>query len=376
MRNSVNPFLINGYISPEYFCNREEETKTLIENISNNANTTFFALRRLGKTALIQHVFHLLRNKKHIECIYLDIYATRNLKEFTNQLANSIYKVFPENRTIGKKFWEAIKLFRPIISVDTMTGSPELSLDITQPKQYEKTIPQLLQFLDDQKMKTVIAIDEFQQILTYPEKNVEALLRTVIQQLKNVNFIFCGSNQAMMHELFNSAKRPFYASTKTVHLKKIDKNRYADFIKTHFEKNKFKINDNEIDYILEYTNYYTYYTQYLCHQLFLGDQTNINTDTILATIGKILKGNEGTYFQYRNLITSAQWNLLKAIAVEETVIQPYSKQFINKHSLGSSAMVKRGIESLIQKEMIYYNAGVEQPYYEVYDKFLMRWLQH
>ena len=154
----MNPFLINNYLSPGYFCDRENEAKTLIDNINNQSNTAFFAQRRIGKTALIRHVFHLPKKKK-ITCIYLDIYATQNLKEFTNQLANSIYNIFPENKSIGKRFWEAIKLLRPIISMNAMTGSPELSLDITQPKQFEKKIPQLLQFLEAQKIRKVIAID-------------------------------------------------------------------------------------------------------------------------------------------------------------------------------------------------------------------------
>jgi hypothetical protein len=44
------------------------------------------------------------------------------------------------------------------------------------PTQYQKTIPALFQFLEQQPFKTVVAIDEFQQILKYPEKNVEAIL--------------------------------------------------------------------------------------------------------------------------------------------------------------------------------------------------------
>ena len=94
---------------------------------------------------MIQHVFHLLKNKR-TTTIYIDIYATQNLKDFTNQLANSIYNIFPENKSISKRFWDAIKLLRPVISVDEITGSPQLSLDITQTKQFESTIPQLLHF--------------------------------------------------------------------------------------------------------------------------------------------------------------------------------------------------------------------------------------
>lgn len=370
----MNPFLIHEYVAPEFFCDRENETKNLLLNIKNRSNTTFFAQRRIGKTALIQHVFYILKGKKTVS-LYIDIYATQNLKEFTNQLANAIYQVFPEKQSIGKRFWEAIKLLRPIISADEITGTPQLSLDITQPKQFEKTTAQLLQFLDAQNIKVIIAIDEFQQILNYPEKNVEALLRTVIQSLKNVCFIFCGSNQKMMHQLFNSAKRPFYASTKNINLQKINKTIYSNFIQLQFNKYKIKIHPDDVQLILDLTDCHTYYTQRLCHDIFALNHKTIKTELIYKTLNNILNDNENIYFQYRNLITTAQWNLLKAIAIEEKVEQPFAQKFINKHNLGTPANVKRSLEALVEKELIYYNASIETPYYETSDKFLMRWMQ-
>lgn len=371
----MNPFLIKDYVLPAYFCDRESETNKLISNITNQSNTAFFAQRRIGKTALIHHVFYLLQKKK-ISTIYVDIYATQSLKDLTNQLANSIFHVFPEKQPIGKRFWEAIKLLRPVLSADEITGSPQLSLDITQTKQFEKTIPQLLHFLDAQNIKVVIAIDEFQQILNYPEKNVEALLRTVIQTLKNVSFIFCGSNQKMMHQIFNNAKRPFYASTNNINLQKIPAAKYSTFIEEQFQKNKFKIGANDIELILDLTDCHTYYTQRLCHNLFATGIKTIKTKDIYQTLSNLLTDNENIYFQYRNLITASQWNLLKAIAIEEKLEQPYAQKFIHTHQLGTSANVKRGLEALVEKEMIYYNASLAVPYYEVYDKFLMRWLQY
>ncbi len=372
----MNPFLINTYIAPEYFCDREQETKALISNITNQSNTIFFAQRRIGKTALIQHAFYHLKKKRNVECIYMDIYATQNLKEFINQLANSIYRVFPENKSIGKRFLDAIKLLRPIVSIDQITGTPELSLDINQTTQYEKTIPQLLHFLDNQNIQVTIAIDEFQQILAYPEKNMEALLRTSIQQLKNVNFIFCGSDQKMMHHIFNSAQRPFYASTKNINLMKIDRLLYAPFIKGHFENHKIKIPSDAIELILDLTDCHTYYTQRLCHELFSENKKTIDFSGVTQTIQRILTENESIYFQYRNLLTRAQWLLLKAIAHEEKVVQPYAQKFIQKYQLGTPANVKRSIEALVEKEMVFYQTSLENPYYEVYDKFLMRWIQY
>lgn len=370
----MNPFLINDYISPEYFCDREVETKTLITNILNQSNTAFFAQRRIGKTALIKHLFFLLKQKKYT-ALYIDIYGSRNLKEFTNQLANAIYQSFPQNKTVARKFLEAIKLLRPIISIDEFTGSPQLSLDISLQRQYEKTIQQLFLFLENQNTKTVIAIDEFQQILNYPEKNIEALLRTAIQPLKNVHFIFCGSHQDMMHTIFNSAKRPFYASSKSINLQKIKPEIYSSFIKKLFEKHKRKISNEAITSILELSHHHTYYTQRLCHDIFASEINKITPQEVLLIANKILIENEGIYFQYRNLLTNMQWNVLKAIAHEQYVYQPYAKSFIFKHQLGTPALVKRSLESLLEKEMIFYNASVEQSYYEVYDKFLLLWLR-
>ncbi len=375
MKESNNPFDINSYSGPEYFCDRVQETAALTQHIQSHRHTAFFALRRLGKTALIRHVFHLLGKQKNRKCIYMDIYASQHLKDLTNMLANHIYAVFPENKGIGKKFWEAIKLFRPVVSIDPLSGSPELSLDISQPKQFEKTIPQLLQFLDQQSIKTVIAIDEFQQILNYPEKNVEAILRTAMQNLKNVTLIFCGSNQAMMQQIFNSAKRPFYASCSSINLQQIPKAEYEAFITGTFKKYRFKITGEITADILSFTKLHTYYTQCLCHELFNMGIKNIQPAQVQAAKLKLIQEREGTFFQYRNLLTATQWQLLKAIAKEETLLQPYANQFISKYRLGSAAIVKRSLESLLQKEMIYYNSSVEVPDYAVYDKFLMRWLQ-
>ena len=316
-------------------------------NIKNKINTTLFAIRRIGKTGLIHHVFNSYANNNKIACIYVDILSSNNLKDFTNQLATVIYNRFPENKSLGKKIIQGIRLLRPLISYDSLSGAPELSFELGEAKQYEKTIQQLFTFLDKQNIKIIFAIDEFQQILEYPEKNTEALLRTHIQTLKNTHFIFCGSNQKMMHEIFNSAKRPFFASCSNLHLDFIDNKFYADFIQRIFKEYKLKITPESIDFILNFTNCHTFYTQYFCNYLFASNIKLIELKDVQNCAIEILKLNETTYFQYRNLITTAQWQLLQAIAKENKLHKAHSKAFINKYKLGTSSMVTRGIDSLL-----------------------------
>jgi hypothetical protein len=66
-------------------------------------------------------------------------------------------------------------------------------------------------------------IDEFQQVAEYQEEGAEALLRSYIQFLPNTGFIFSGSRQHLMAEMFLSAKRPFYQSTQIMSISAIDK---------------------------------------------------------------------------------------------------------------------------------------------------------
>jgi uncharacterized protein len=370
-----NPFLLSHYSEAQYFCDRVAETNLLCQHIKNGKNTTLFSIRRLGKTGLLYKVFDVLRTDKRIATLYVDIYSTTTLKEFTNALATAIYNKFPPKKSIGKKIIEAIQALRPVISYDGLTGSPEVSLDFAQPKQYEKTIQQLFQFLDTQNIKIVFAIDEFQQILEYPEKNVESILRTYIQPLKNINFIFCGSNQKMMHEIFNNAKRPFFASCTNMHLDKIADETYSTFIQAHFKNNKRNIDRESVQTILTYTQSHTYYTQYLCNKIFASGQKKIDQVLVKKIGTDILLENEYNYFQYKNLITSQQWKLLTAIAKEEKADKLHTKEFLKKYDLGTSSSITRALAALVDKEMIYLVTDDIQKYYCVYDKFLMRWLQ-
>jgi uncharacterized protein len=376
MGNENNPFVVIGYKGKEYFCDRKEEAKQLTRFMLNGVNVTLFAIRRLGKTGLLHHVFDPYKSSRKVACIYVDILATKNLTDFTNSLATAVYNRFPPQQTLGKKVMQLFQRFRPVISFDEFTGAPELSLTMKTQAQKEKTIDHIFKFIDQQNIKIVFAIDEFQQILSYPEKNTEALLRTSIQQLKNSSFIFCGSNQQMMHEIFNAAKRPFFASCTSLDLDYIPKQEYLSFIKQKLEVRQRTITGEALEFIADWTMLHTFYTQSFCNAIYAKNKDKSSLEDVLETAAEILKLNENTYFQYRNLLTPAQWNLLCAIAKEERVIKPQSKQFITTHHLGTPALVKRGLDALLKKDIIFYNSGAEQPYYEVYDKFLMRWIQN
>lgn len=373
--NKINPFPTTGYLGKEYFCDRESELFTLKRQVKNNINTTLISLRRMGKSALIHRLFDDFNTDKSYYCIYTDIYPTQNLKQFTENLSQAILQRIPEHKSFTKRFIELLKAFHPTITYDALTGQPEVSFEYQGTTMAEKTLAGIFQFLEDQDKQVVLAIDEFQQVANYPEKNTEAMLRSHIQQLRNIRFIFSGSNKHMMAELFNNAKRPFFSSTQLMYLDPIAEENYSLFIKDKFTEAGKMIEDDAVRFILQWTRLHTYYTQVICNNTFSLPHKKITEEAVKLVCNNLLSSQQATYIQYRQLLSPVQWQLLIAIAKEGKVFQPQSKSFIQKYKIGTPANSKRALDALLEKEMIYREDDIQASSYQVYDVFLSRWLE-
>jgi uncharacterized protein len=376
MKKKNNPFLLKGYVSKEFFCDREKELEQLYSNVQNGIDTTLISARRMGKTGLIFRFFDHLREHGDIKSIYVDIFSSRNLDEFIKLLAEAILLEFPEKTPMGKQFLEFIKGFRPLMGYDPLSGQPQIQINYQSAQEKEYTLQGLFSFLDNQGRQIVIAIDEFQQISDYPEKNIEALLRTYTQNLNNIRFIFCGSRKAMMINIFSSIKRPFFSTTQYLLLEKIDTEAYLLFIRNKFAESGIEITDEALTMVLDWSLVHTFYTQSLCNMLYyMADQT-ITIDLVKLACVELLKRNEPVFYQYRQLLTSAQWNFLIAIAKEGEIKQLTAQKFISRYEIGTPANARRISRSLLDKELLLEISIKKETSYRVYDVFLSRWLEN
>jgi hypothetical protein len=375
MNLSGNPFSIKEYKGKNYFCDRETELEKILTNIKNGIDTTLVSPRRMGKTGLIYRLFEQINETGDVETIYVDIYPARSLSDFVKLLAEAILLKFPEKTSIGKLFIEFIKGFKPLIGYDVLTGEPQIQISYQSDQEKEYTLQGLFRFLDKQDTKILLAIDEFQQITDFPEKNIEALLRTYTQQLENIRFIFCGSKKSMMIDLFSNVKRPFYASTQYLVLDKIDLAPYKTFITGKFAESDILLEDDALDYILSWTRQHTFYTQSVCNRIYSMDEKLVTIQLVKLACNDLLKRNEAVFFQFRQLLTSGQWNFLIAVAKEGEVTQLTAQKFIATYEIGTPANARRISRSLIDKELILETANKKGSKYQVYDVFLSRWLE-
>lgn len=367
-----NPFHLSGYVSSEFFCDREHETKRLLSSIQNGRNITLFANRRIGKTGLILNLFHLLEKKGH-KCFYIDIMPTVNLADFVNTFGKAILGRLDKTPTkIIQKAKKIFSFLKPQLSIDPVTGEPSIQLNIEKEKEARYTLDEIFNYLANFKNEPItIAIDEFQQIGQYPESNIEELLRSKVQMLGNITFIFSGSQKHILLNMFANNNRPFYQSTEMMELGKIDPEKYSSFIEHHFTANKRFITKENAKWLLHLTYRHTYFVQYLCNRLFSERIKTIANDDISEQLKTILQENATIYYGYRSLLTIHQWKLLRAIARSGGADGIQGKAFIKDHDLGSSSTVKRSLESLIEKDMLY----EEDSLYYLNDAFLSRWLE-
>jgi len=372
----MNPFIIKAYCQKELFCDREKELDMLIRNFANDTDTTIISQRRMGKTGLIYRLFDEIKAQSlDILPVYVDIYASRSMADFIKLTAEAILRAFPEESSFGKRFMTFVKSMRPQISFDALTGEVQLQIAYQGIHEKEHTLKELFEYLDRQGVRILLAYDEFQQIREYPEQNIEELLRTYMQTLKNIHFIFCGSKKHLMTDIFANAKKPFYSSTTFITLDRIAIDRYHPFIKQLFTERGRTITDDAIDYILEWTKRHTYYTQSLCHTIFAAGTTNVGIEDAKAACLEILQQNEMLYLQYRQMLTAAQWNYLIAIAKEGQVMQITAKDFLSRYRIGMPSASKRLVKSLCDKELLTDFITKEGTYYAVYDVFMSRWLE-
>lgn len=369
-----NPFVLLPYVSKELFCDREQELELLLGYIQNHNNVTMISPRRLGKTGLIFRFFDEIKSRKlPFKTVYVDISSSQGIDDFNTLLAESIISAYPPS--ISKQIFSAVAGLRPIVAFDAVTGQPQVSLKYMTDDEKKHTIKDILYQLENSGEKVVVAIDEFQQIREYPDVNMEAVLRTYIQPLKNVSFIFCGSKKHIMTDMFSNAKNPFYDSTTFLFLHKLDREVYSQFIKTKFSDARMSVTDDAMNFILDWTCSHTFYTQTLCNRIFSSGNKNVDIDLTKAKASEILEFNKERFYEIMRLLTPKQWQFLKAVAKEGELMQPTASDFLTKYQLGASASVLRIIESLKDKELLLEENNESGTKYSVYNVFLMRFLQ-
>lgn len=368
-----NPFVVGKYLSDKYFCDREEETDFLRKQIQNGRDVALISPRRIGKSGLIHHFLNQPDIKSQYYVFFVDIYATTSLAEFVYALGKEIYeRLKPQSTAWKEKFFQVIRSFRMGFKLDAMTGAPSFDLGLGDIQAPQSTLDEIFTYINEADKPCIIAIDEFQQIGEYAETNVEALLRTRIQQCHKAQFIFAGSKRHIMSNMFNSPAKPFYQSAISMGLEPIPVSTYADFATSLFEENGKHVEREAIEKVWTLYDGYTWFVQMMMNELYAltSPGGKCTADMIADARHNVIMAQENNYKDLLSNLSPKQKVVLQAIAKEGIAQNITSAKFVKKYNLNSASSVQAAVKLLLKNDLI----TQTDKGYRVYDFFLSDWL--
>ena len=372
-----NPFYITGIIPEPYFCDREKETLWMIRTLENKAHILLTSPRRMGKTQLVRHVFEQSSIKDNFYTFYTDIYPTTSLHEVVLFLSKEIYSVLvPKGKTVLDKFLAGLHSLAGSFGYDPISNTPTFNIKLGDIHSPELTLEEIFKYLEHADKPCIFAIDEFQQIANYPEKNVEAMLRTHIQQMNNCLFVYAGSNRHVLENMFNSAAKPFYNSAEQIYLDSIPKDIYMNFAEAQFAKAGRSITPDALSYVYDLFEGHTYYVHNVLHNAFayVNPEKTIDETDIKKTLNDILEDKGRSFASVMNQLNYQQKETLVAVAKERRISGVTSIAFVKKHMLKSPSSVQYAISTLLDKQLLTYQNDGRSKVYSVSDRFLEMWI--
>ncbi|MDR1962484.1 MAG: ATP-binding protein [Planctomycetaceae bacterium] len=351
-----NPFKFGTVVDDKFFTDRKEEIEHVKQVLNSNNHLIIISPRRFGKTSLIRKVTKNLNRK----IIYLDLQLITDTSDFAAQLLK---------RVLNVNKWEKIKQlishFRivPTISLNPLTNGIDVSFQpTTNHFVVLEDVLNLIEKTGKDENKPVVVLDEFQEIQNI-NKNMDRQLRSVLQQHQFVNYVFLGSMESMMKDIFEDKKSPFYHFGYLMTLKKIPGSDFFNFL----EKRFLPITPESrtvSEQILKFTECHPFYTQQLAFYCWNHLQTDAYNDRMLETVvTKVTREHDTDYERLWNTLNKTD----KKIMIELSLKNHSPLQDLSLSQPTST--IYSGIKRLLQKGYI-----VKNEEYEPDDPFFKKWI--
>ena len=287
MINISNPFKFGSIVKGDFFTDREEELAKVLDVIHSENHLILISPRRFGKTSLVSKA---VKQTKRPE-IFLNLQLITSISDFAIELLKKVFKVYP-----FEKIKHLVINFRiiPTLSINPISNAVDISFNpVVSAKPILEDVLHLINHLGEKGEKPIVVFDEFQEIKVI-DKNLDKVLRSIIQTHGNVNYLFLGSLESMMHEIFERKKSPFYHFGAVMTLAPIKEKDFYDFLFTGFSKITNQNVPEIISEIIHITKGHPYYTQQLAFHCFNA----IKNDTFLSVeqiIQQIIEEHEIDY---------------------------------------------------------------------------------
>ena len=352
-----NPFKFGTLVDNQYFTDRvlEQERITAILNSPNHL--VLISPRRFGKSSLVKRTV-LLTKRPYIS---LNMQQITGAEDLASAILKGIFKLHP---------WEKIKHllanFRVVPTISTTPLGDSVEIGFQPTTNYTALLEDALSLVErvsEPDNRIIIVFDEFQEIMEL-EKGIDRKMRAIMQEQQHINYIFLGSEESMMTDIFERKKSPFYHFGMLMRLKKIP---YKDFYTYVYDRLLPSVKENADKVttdILAFTQCHPYYTQQLSAMVWEASEYSKTAADLLVneSINLIIQTHDLDFERIWMSFNNTDKKIMRIIAKGE---KPYENKSIPTSTSYSS------IKKLMKKGFLIKG----QTAYETEDPFFCKWIK-
>lgn len=237
MLSDANPFVYSRPIPPEEVIDRDEETTSLLRLAVGGHYVRLYAPRKYGKTSLLRRVIREAEQSEGMIGILIDLYGVVSVADVAVRIERA-YAAQLKGKTRAK-----VEEFLHRTGLGLSLSALGIGVQL-QIRPSTNPLPALHYLLDlplrlerQGGLRALIVFDEFQDITKIP--SVDAIIRSHIQHQGEIaSYMFAGSEQGLMRELFERKERPLYGQAVPVRLERLANADIAAYISDRFRQTK------------------------------------------------------------------------------------------------------------------------------------------
>lgn len=336
----MNPFKFGNVVGGKYFTNRKREIKEITSEINSGQHIVLMSPRRYGKSSLINEVMR----SQTLNWFRINMELISDEIDLANYYVKKALSVSSFEKI--RQYLKNLKI-QPYIQIQPKTNDIAVSFSAEARKSPELIIDAFdlpEKIAGSTKKKIVVVFDEFQEIRRISPM-LERKMRGIFQYHDNITYIFIGSRESMIRDIFQEKKNPFYKFGRHITLGKISDSEFEEFIIRRFSAENIDAS-NIVKEILSFTNCHPYYTQQICHEIYILCDKKCPTSKIIdKAVDQIVTEHHADYSRWWNGLNNTERKIVLGIAFGEK--QPTSQGFIRKYGIKTASTAGSAVSKLV-----------------------------
>lgn len=342
----MKKFAINTVLEADNICNYQKERLLFAKGLNRGARFVLYGLRNTGKTSLIQSIVIPDFLKAHsnafaIRCNFIGVDSSNAIaNKIQLGLSEALLTYYPTS-TRFKQLTQLFSKLRATVSIDPLTSSPTLSLDIAG-----KRTPTIFDVFSEIKIlstknRILLFIDEFQDCGFV--KGAEGALRECLESLPDsAAIILSGSKKHMLSKIFAQAKAPLAGFGEDLELQPIQYDEYTQYINERFAVSKLKIENATSEKLQNLMHRIPEAINMLCVQILNMNYPSgtISYAQVLNSLAALLESRQSRFEEQIGRFSEAEQKFLIALAHVEFESKPQGKEFLMLCKLSQKGVAK------------------------------------